>query len=42
MTIDGQYGYYVTDTYPWVIGCFKGTPDASFPTVGTGGPGGRR
>jgi len=30
MTVDGVYGYYVTDTYPWVIACFKGTPDASF------------
>lgn len=26
----GQYGYYVTDAYPWVMRCFKGTPDASF------------
>lgn len=30
MTIDGQYGYYVTDTYPWVIKCFSGTPHESF------------
>ena len=30
MTRDGTYGYYVTDSYPWVIGCFKGTPDDSF------------
>ena len=30
MRVDGQYGYYVTDTYPWVIKCFTGTPDASF------------
>ncbi len=30
MTVDGQYGYYVTDTYPWVLQCFSGTPDASF------------
>jgi len=30
MTIDGVYGYYVTDSYPWVIGCYKGTPDSSF------------
>ena len=27
---DGTYGYYVTDSYPWVIGCYKGTPDNSF------------
>jgi hypothetical protein len=30
MTVDGQYGYYVTDSYPWVIACFSGTPDDSF------------
>jgi hypothetical protein len=30
MEVDGQYGYYVTDTYPWVIACFKGTPNSSF------------
>jgi len=30
MTVDGQYGYYVTDTYPWVMNCFSGTPDESF------------
>ena len=28
--LNGQYGYYITDTYPWVLGCFKGTPDSSF------------
>jgi hypothetical protein len=30
MVVEGQYGYYVTDTYPWVLACFRGTPDASF------------
>lgn len=30
MTRDGVYGYYVTDGYPWIIGCFAGTPDDSF------------
>ena len=30
MTVDGQYGYYVTDDYPWVLGCHSGTVDASF------------
>ncbi|GAA5218599.1 YHYH protein [Corallincola platygyrae] len=34
MTIDGQYGYYVTNSYPWVIGCFKGSPDTSFSKTG--------
>jgi len=29
-TVDGVYGYYVTDTYPYVVGCFTGTPDPSF------------
>src|SRR5262249_38167548 len=30
MTIDGQYGYYVTRPYPWVLHCVRGTPDPSF------------
>ncbi|MEM9473608.1 MAG: YHYH protein, partial [Pseudomonadota bacterium] len=30
MTVNGQYGYYVTTTYPWVLNCFVGKPDASF------------
>ncbi|MEM1054351.1 MAG: YHYH protein [Bacteroidota bacterium] len=30
MTHDGVYGYYVTEGYPYVVGCFVGTPDASF------------
>jgi hypothetical protein len=30
MTVDGTYGYYVTDTFPWVLNCYKGTPDSSF------------
>jgi hypothetical protein len=30
MTRSGQYGYYVTRTFPWVLNCFKGTPDSSF------------
>ena len=30
MTVDGQYGYYVTDVYPWIIACISGTPDSSF------------
>ena len=32
--VDGQYGYVVTDSYPWVIGCFTGTPDDSFYQLG--------
>ena len=39
MTVDGQYGYYVTDSYPWVIKCLRGTPDDSFvQSGGNGGP----
>ena len=30
MTVDGQYGYHVTEAYPWVMSCFSGAPDASF------------
>ncbi|MEO0980611.1 MAG: YHYH protein, partial [Pseudomonadota bacterium] len=30
MTINGQYAYYVTDAYPWIVACLRGTPDASF------------
>ncbi len=30
MEVDGQYGYYVTDSYPWVIACHSGTPHTSF------------
>lgn len=30
MTVDGQYGYYVTDAFPWVIACHRGAPDDSF------------
>ncbi len=28
--VNGVYRYHVTDSYPWVVGCYKGTPDASF------------
>gem|GEM_PF-597661 len=30
MAVDGQYGYYVTDSYPWVLNCHRGTVDTSF------------
>lgn len=30
MTVNGQYGYYTTDSYPWMIACHVGTPDISF------------
>ena len=30
MTFKGSYGYYVTDGYPYILNCFKGTIDSSF------------
>jgi arylsulfatase A-like enzyme len=30
MTLNGIYGYYITDSYPYVLACFKGVPDDSF------------
>ena len=30
MRQDGAYGYVITETYPHVMACFKGTPDESF------------
>ena len=30
MIYDGSYSYFVTYSYPWVMGCFVGTPDDSF------------
>ncbi|MEM6640039.1 MAG: sulfatase-like hydrolase/transferase [Pseudomonadota bacterium] len=33
-TIDGRYAYYVTETFPYVLGCFAGTPDRSFAKAG--------
>lgn len=30
MTVNGQYGYYITDAYPWVLACYKGEIDPSF------------
>lgn len=30
MVVDGVYSYFVTHSYPWVMGCFVGTPDDSF------------
>mgnify|MGYP001047199719 CR=1 FL=1 len=33
---DGSYGYYVTNGFPYIVGCFQGTPDDSF--LPGGGP----
>ena len=30
MMINGRYGYFVTSTYPWIMKCFKGSPESSF------------
>ena len=30
MTVGGVYGYYMIDAFPYVLGCFRGTPDPSF------------
>ncbi|OZG75381.1 hypothetical protein BTA51_03105 [Hahella sp. CCB-MM4] len=30
MTVDGQYGYYITNSFPWVNNCFRGKVDSSF------------
>ncbi len=38
MMRNGVYGYYIIDEYPWVLACYKGTPNASF-NKGGGGAG---
>jgi hypothetical protein len=41
MTVEGVYGYYIIDEFPYLLGCFMGTPDDSFSKgAGGGGPGG--
>jgi hypothetical protein len=30
MELNGQYAYYVSTTFPYLLSCFKGTPDESF------------
>jgi hypothetical protein len=30
MEYKGEYGYYVTDSFPYIINCFKGESDSSF------------
>ena len=30
MAVNGNYGYYVTDSYPWLMACFSGTANESF------------
>ena len=30
MTVNGQYGYYVTGAYPYVLSCHSGAPSTNF------------
>jgi hypothetical protein len=30
MMVNGVYGYYMIDEFPYILGCFSGTPDGSF------------
>ena len=30
MVYESQYGYYITESFPYIMSCFKGTPDRSF------------
>ncbi len=30
MSVNGLYQYHITESFPYVLGCFKGTPDTSF------------
>ena len=30
MMNNGRYSYFVTRTYPWIMKCFKGSPESSF------------
>lgn len=37
---DGNYAYYTTDTFPYVVGCYTGIVDESLAAGGGGGGGG--
>ena len=30
MMVNGSYRYYITEAFPYVLGCYSGTPDPSF------------
>ncbi|MDO8272782.1 MAG: YHYH protein [Gammaproteobacteria bacterium] len=36
MTVNGQYGYYITDNFPYMMFCFSGTPHISFNKLAAG------
>ena len=38
MMRNGVYGYYVINQHPWILACYKGTPNSSFNKSGGGGP----
>lgn len=38
MIVDGVYGYYIIDAFPWLINCYSGTPNASFRKSAGGAP----
>ena len=40
MMVDGVYGYFITDSFPWIISCFQGLPDSSFKKTGAAPSGG--
>ena len=37
---NGQYAYYTTDTFPYIVGCLAGEVELTAPGGGGGGPGG--
>lgn len=37
MIVNGVYGYYVIDKFPYILGCYMGTPNDSFQKGGQGG-----
>ena len=39
---DGEYRYYATDSFPYLLGCYVGTPTQNGPGGGGGGGGGGR
>ncbi|MDA8782119.1 YHYH protein [Porticoccaceae bacterium] len=30
MQVDGAYGYFITEQYPYIMACLKGQMDATF------------
>lgn len=38
MTVNGVYGYYIIDAFPWLINCYAGTPNTSFRKRARGTP----